>query len=186
MNHLPRIPFGKEINIRPDGETCPLCHCQRGAFHAFGCSNEECPACHTMLIGCGCDRLPAYDSARIIQALAQQFQSLDEALAIAGAEGNGLDGATGNCSYLHHAAIQFIFFQLPQEARAEIGRVFQIRFPSLTPIAVDEAGRGYFTAEQLSQALDMPLAEVIERIEAMIAAGQGLRFADIKNLHKVH
>jgi len=142
-----------------------------------------------MLIGCSCDRLPAFDSARIIQALARQFESLDQALAIAGAEGNeghGLDGAAANFSYLHHAAIQFIFFQLPQEARAEIDRVFQIRFPSLIPVAVDEAGRGYFTAEQLSQALDMPLAEVHERIEAMIAAGQGLRFADIKNLHKVH
>lgn len=191
MSHLPRIPFGKETNIGQDEETCSLCGCQSGVFHAFGCSNEECPACHTMLIGCLCDCLSALDSARIIQALTRQFKSFDEALAIIGATGDdpnraNPDRATANFSYLHHAAIQFIFFQLPEEARAEVGRVFQIRFPSLTPVAVDDAGRGYFTAEQLSAALDMPLAEVRERIEAMIAAGQGLRFTDIKNLHKVH
>ena len=186
MSHLPRIPFGKETNIRLDEETCPVCGCQHGALHAFACSNEECPSCHTMLIGCNCDCLPAVDSARIIQRLVSQFQNFDQALAIAGIDENNPHGATVNCSYLYHAAIQFIFFQLPQEARAEIGRVFQIRFPSLTPIAVDDAGHGYYTAEQLSQALDMPLDEVRERIEAMIAAGQGLRVADIKNLRKVH
>ena len=186
MNHLPRIPFGEETTLRQDEETCPLCGCQRGACHAFGCGNEECPQCHAILIGCLCDHLSALDSARIIQALASQFHSLDEAVAIIGATGNGSEQAAVNFSYLHHAAIQFIFFQLPQEARAEIGRVFQIRFPALTPIAIDDAGHGYFTAEQLSQALDMPLAEVHERIEAMIAAGQGLRFADIKKLHRVH
>lgn len=184
MNHPPRIAFGEEMNIRQDEDTCPLCGCQRGAFHAFGCSNEECPECHTMLIGCACDRLPALDSARIIQALTAQFRSFDEALAILNSGGS--NEVTANFSYLHHAAIQFIFFQLPQEARTEIGRVFQLRFPSLIPVAVDDAGRGYFTAEQLSEALDMPVAEVRERIEAMIAAGQGLRFADIKKLHKVH
>ena len=186
MNHLPRIPFGEERNICQDEETCLVCGCERGVFHAFGCNNEECPQCHTMLIGCVCDRLSALDSAQIIQALAHQFATLDEALAIIDVASNGPGAAAANFSYLHHAAIQFIFFQLPQEARAEIGRVFQIRFPSLTPVAVDNAGRGYFTAEQLSKALDMPLAEVRERIEAMIAAGQGLRFTDIKNLHKVH
>jgi hypothetical protein len=186
MNHLPRIPFGVETTIRQDGETCQLCGCQRGNFHAFGCGNEECPKCHTILIGCLCDPLSALDSARIIQALTCQFHSLDEAVAIISAAGDGPKEAAVNFSYLHHAAIQCIFFQLPEEARTEIGRVFQIRFPALTPVAVDNAGRGYFTAEQLSEALDMPLAEVRERIEAMIAAGQGLRFADIKNLHKVH
>ena len=187
MNHLPRIPFGEETNICQSEEICPLCGCQRGVLHAFGCSNEECPECHTMLIGCLCDRLSAFDSARIIQALARQFHSLDEAQVIIGATGgDSPGGTTANFSYLHHAAIQFIFFQLPQEARAEIGRVFQIRFPSLTPVAVDDAGRGYFSAEQLSEALGMPLAEVRERIEAMLAAGQDLRFADIKKLHKVH
>jgi len=186
MNPLTRIPFGRETNLAQDEEVCSLCGCQRGALHAFGCSNEECPACRQMLIGCGCDRLSALDSARIIQGLASQFQSLDQALAVAGVSEQSPAGTADNFSYLHHAAIQFIFFQLPQEARTEIGRVFQIRFPSLTPIAVDEAGHGYFSAEQLSQALGMPLAEVRERIEAMIAAGRGLRFADIKNLHKVH
>jgi len=186
MIPLARIPFGKEIHLGENEEVCSFCGCQHGALHAFGCSNEECPECHQMLIGCGCDRLSTLDSTRIIQGLARQFQSLDEALAVAGVSERHPEGSAENFSYLHHAAIQFIFFQLPQEARAEIGRVFQIRFPSLTPVAVDNAGHGYFSAEQLSQALGMPLAEVHERIEAMIAAGQGLRFADIKNLHKVH
>ena len=186
MDHLPRIPFGEERMIQENEEICPLCQCQRGDFHAFGCSNEECPQCHAMLIGCRCDRLSALDSARIIQALARQFHNLDEAVAIIGASDDGAKPEAANFSYLHHAAIQFIFSQLPPEARTEIGRVFQIRFPALTPIAVDDAGRSYFTAEQLSEALGMPLSEVRERIEAMIAAGQDLRFADIKNLHKVH
>jgi len=186
MIPLARIPFGKETNLVQDAEVCPLCGCQRGAFHAFGCSNEECPECHQMLVGCGCDRLSALDSARIIQGLASQFQSLDQALAVAGVSGQSSNTTVENFSYLHHAAIQFIFFQLPPEARTEIGRVFQLRFPSLTPIAVDDAGHGYFSAEQLSEALGMPLVEVRERIEAMIAAGRGLRFADMKNLHKVH
>jgi hypothetical protein len=186
MTPLARIPFGKETHLGQDEDVCSLCGCQRGALHAFGCSNEECPECRQMLIGCGCDRLSALDSTRVIQGLASQFQSLDQALAVAGALGHSPDGTAENFSYLHHAAIQFIFFQLPQEARTEIGRVFQIRFPSLTPVAVDNAGHGYFSAEQLSQALGMPLAEVHERIEAMVTAGRGLRFADIKSLHKVH
>ncbi|MDR3088332.1 MAG: hypothetical protein LBU39_00750 [Desulfobulbaceae bacterium] len=182
MSHLPRIPFGQEQCLRDDAEQCPCCGCAIGMPHAFGCSSEECPRCHRLLIGCACDPLSASDSAKIIAALVRQFHDLDEAVSVTNITPNGEE----QFSYLHHAAMQFIFAQLPPEARAEIGRAFQIRFPSLTPIAVDDAGRGYFTAEQLSEALDMPLAEVRERIEAMIEAGQGLRFADIKNLHKVH
>jgi hypothetical protein len=50
----------------------------------------------------------------------------------------------------------------------------------------DETGYGYYTAEQLSLALQIPLAEVHEKIEAMVAAGQGVRFGDGIRLQKVN
>ena len=127
--------------------------------------------------------MPPQDAARIVQSLYHQFTSMETALHIV--TDRAADD-TSNFSYLHHAAMQYLFTHLPDSVQAEISRVFQIRFPGLVPIVQDASGHGYYTAEQLSKALDMPLAEVRERIEAMIAAGQGLRFADISKLRKIH
>ncbi|HBG18225.1 MAG TPA: hypothetical protein DDY32_02840, partial [Desulfobulbaceae bacterium] len=71
-------------------------------------------------------------------------------------------------------------------ARAGLNRLFQENHPGLVPQLQDETGFGYYTAEQLSVALHIPLAEVNEKIEAMVAAGQGIRFGDGIRLHQVN
>lgn len=82
--------------------------------------------------------------------------------------------------------MRFIFEHVPDEAREEIVRVFHMRFPGLVPQLQDDEGRGYYTAEQLAEALGIPLGEVNERIEAMIAAGDGIVNGRGRKLRKVH
>lgn len=89
-------------------------------------------------------------------------------------------------SYLQHALMRYIFDTVPEEARTEIVKVFHMRFPGLVPQLQDEEGKGYYTAEQLAKALDIPLYEVNERIEAMIAAGETISLGNGKKLRKVH
>lgn len=179
-----RVPFGTEKNlIQPGVEACVNCGCSKGEQHVDGCSQEECPACRCVLIGCSCDCLSLHESARIIHALYLQFMDLDSALLAVAVDEKR---ETEKTSYLLHAAMQYIFNNVPDTIRAEITQAFQLRFPGLVPALQDEDGQGYYTAEQLSAALDIPLAEVHERIDAMVAAGQGIKFGDGVKLRKVH
>lgn len=179
-----RIHYGDETRLQQPGrQTCADCGCKRGEYHGEGCAQEECPSCYGMLIGCSCDSLSIHDSARIIQALSMQFSDLHSALM---AVGQIQGEQTERPSYLYHAAMQYLFANLPDNVKQEVTGAFQLRFPGLVPALQDENGQGYYTAEQLAKALDIPLAEVQERIEAMVAAGQGIRFADGVKLRKVH
>ena len=63
---------------------------------------------------------------------------------------------------------------------------FASSHPGLVPLLRDGEGRGYYTAEQLSQALAIPVAEVHERVGAMVEAGQKVRFADPRDGEKIN
>lgn len=179
-----RILFGEEKQLLQVGEErCSVCGCSVRSFHAAGCSAEECPECGKALVGCCCEVLSPYDAEKIIQGLFSQFEDLEAALEAAGDE--RCPGAAGS-SYLQHAVMKYIFNNVPESARREIARAFHSRFPNLTPHIQDEDGRGYFTAEQLADALDIPLQEVNERIDAMVASGQVIQTPDGKLLRKVH
>ncbi len=183
-NRKQRVPFGAEINLVQAGaETCAHCHSPRGTPHIAGCVAEECPQCGKPLIGCCCQCLSARDETKIIQGLYAQFEDLEGALQAIGKESCP---AGSTPSYLQHAVMQFIFHNVPQSARMEITRAFHLRFPALVPALQDEEGRAYYTAEQLSQALDIPLSEVNERIDAMVDAGQSIMVKDGATLRKVH
>lgn len=179
-----RVPFGAENNLPQSGrETCGQCGCRREETHLPGCAGEECPACGKVLIGCCCECLSPYDGEEIIQGLYGQFDDLPTALQAAGEEGCS---AGGKSSYLQHAVMRFVFENVPDTARTEIARAFHLRFPGLVPQLLDEEGRGYYTAEQLSKALDIPLQEINERIDAMITAGRSIRMGEGKQLRKIH
>jgi len=165
------------------GSECPRCRQPEGAAHSFGCQYEECPECSKILIGCNCNCLSPYDSARIIKALHDQFSSLADAVeVVTAAEG----GRAREESYLIHAAMQFLYENIPDAAREGLHRLFQENHPGLVPQLQDDSGFGYYTAEQLSVALRIPLGEVHEKIDAMVAAGQGIRFGDGIRLQKVN
>ena len=179
-----RIPYGLERRlVQTETDTCEQCGVRRESEHQPGCAGEECPACGNMLIGCCCDCLSPHDTEKIILALYRQFQDLESALHAAGE--NGCPGAMQS-SYLQHAVMRYIFDHAPEEARNEIARVFHLRFPGLVPHLQDEDGRGYYTAEQLAEALDIPLAEINERIEAMLTADRAILTSDGRKLRKVH
>lgn len=179
-----RLALGSERQIRQvRDDQCPECGCAVGTMHHGGCAGEECPVCGKAVIGCCCEALSPYDGEKIIQGLYNQFRDLESAIKTAGEErcppGSG-------SSYLQHAVMRFIFDNVPEEARAEVARAFHMRFPGLVPQMQDEDGRNYYTAEQLSEALDIPLSEVNERIEAMVTAGKTIHFGNGKKLRKVH
>ena len=180
--YLARIQVGAEQTMIYGG-ACPGCSQPAGEDHNFGCRNEQCPKCHRILIGCNCNCLSPYDSARTIKALYGQFVSLADAVAVVSAAEAGRGGEE---SYLVHAAMQYLYENIPEAARAGLNRLFQENHPGLVPQLQNETGFGYYTAEQLSVALRIPLAEVNEKIEAMVAAGQGIRFGDGIRLHQVN
>lgn len=179
--YLARIRVGGEQAL-VEGGTCPACDQPAGTYHRFGCRNELCPKCQRFLIGCNCNCLAPVDSARTIKALHGEFVSLADAVAVVSSAETG----GGEESYLVHAAMQYLYENIPEAARAGLNRLFQANHPGLVPQLQDETGFGYYTAEQLSVALRIPLAEINEKIEAMVAAGQGIRFGDGIRLHQVH
>lgn len=179
-----RVSFGSEsYMIQAGGEKCSECGCNCEQLHIPGCAGEECPQCRKALIGCCCECLSPYDGEKIIQGIYRQFASLESALQAVGEEHCQ---AIPNSSYLQHAAMRYIFDNVPETAKTEISRAFHLRFPGLVPRMQDEEGRGYYTAEQLSEALDIPLSEVNERIDAMVTAGKGIAVAHGKKMRKIH
>lgn len=181
--YLSRVPVGGGPVMPEESGGCPECQRQKGELHRFGCAGEPCPACGKILIGCCCNRLSPADSARIIKALHDRFTGSAAAAAVIAGAG---EEAGRDVPYLVHAAMQYLYENLPAEVRVELHRSFQESHPDLVPLLQDEHGYGYYTAEQLSQALNISLAEVNEKIEAMIDAGQGIRFGDIIRLQKVN
>lgn len=176
-----RIPFGDEINlIQPGTGECDNCRAGRGKPHKYGCESEECPQCHHMIIGCSCDCLSSYDSSHIIQSLYKKFSSLEEAL------NDMASSHSEKSSYLDHAAVQFVFENVPKEVRNELVGEFRKKFPLLIPHIQDEEGRPYYTAEQLAKTLNVPLQEVQEKIDAMIEAGREISFFEDPQSGKVH
>ncbi len=180
--YLARIPVGAERELVFSGE-CPGCGQPADVNHDFGCRYEECPKCRRILIGCNCSCLSPYDSASLIKALHGQFTSLADAVEVVSAAEAGRGGEE---SYLVHAAMQYLYENIPETARIGLNRLFRQNHPGLIPQLQDDEGYGYYTAEQLSVALRIPLAEVNEKIEAMVAAGQGIRFGDGIRLHRVN
>ncbi len=181
--YLVRVSVGSEQAMPCHLEYCSRCGMPTGEMHSFGCANEECPGCRKILIGCHCNCLSPADSEKIIKALHDQFVSLEDALEVvssAGAE-SGRDA-----SYLTHAAMYYLYENIPLATRTDLHRGFQESHPGLVPLLQDEAGYGYYTAEQLSLALQIPLVEVYEKIDAMVDAGQGIRFGDGIRLQKVN
>ncbi len=154
-----------------------------GLEHEYGCTFEECPGCKKILIGCHCNCLSPADSEKIIKALHDQFANLAEAIKMVTAAGIKPDQ---NTSYLIHAAMQYLYENVPIAVQADLKRGFHESHPGLVPLLQDESGYGYYTAEQLSLALQIPLAEVNEKIDAMVEAGQGIRFGDGICLQKVN
>lgn len=148
-------------------------------MHVFGCTHEECPGCRQILIGCRCNCLSAVDSEKIIKALHDQFVGTADAVQVIMAPG-------AEMGYLMHAAMQYLYENVPPEIQADLHRGFQESHPGLVPVLQDEAGHGYYTAQQLSVALQIPLADVHEKIDAMVEAGQGIRFGDGIRLQKVN
>ncbi len=180
--YLDRVPVGSELTLG-GYPVCPECQQPTGEMHAFGCSHEECPECRAILIGCHCNCLSSANSAKIIKALHDQFENLADAAQVATSA--GAEHSQG-VTYLTHAAMQYLYENVPIEVRVDLNRDFQASHPGLVPLLQDESGNGYYTAEQLSLALQIPLAEVYEKIDAMVAAGQGIRFGDGIRLHKVN
>lgn len=177
-----RVRVGSEqiMICRP---ACPECGMAEGEMHDFGCAHEECPSCRKILIGCACSCLSPADSEKLIKALYRQFTDLTDAVKVVTA----LEGVSGgNVSYLTHAAMQYLYENVPSAVRADLDRGFKDCHPDLVPLLQDDAGFGYYTAEQLAEALHIPLGQVHEQIEAMVAAGQGIRFGDGIHLQKVN
>ncbi|MFH0781394.1 MAG: hypothetical protein V2B20_05510 [Pseudomonadota bacterium] len=180
--YLDRIAVGSE-RARECHSVCPECLRPEGEMHAFGCAYEECPGCGHILIGCQCNNLSPVDSAKIIKALHDQFVGPANAVEVVMAA--GVETGQG-ASYLIHAAMQYLYENVPLEIRVDLNRGFQDTHPGLVPLLQDEAGHGYYTAEQLSVALKIPIGEVHEKINAMVEAGQGIRFGDGIRLQKVN
>lgn len=180
--YLNRVPVGSELALGGHS-ACPECQRPKGEVHAFGCSHEECPGCRQILVGCHCNCLSSANSAKIIKALHDQFENLADAVEVV-ATASAEPGQ--DATYLTHAAMQYLYENVPIAIRVDLNRGFQESHPGLVPLLQDEAGNGYYTAEQLAQALQIPLAEVHEKIDAMVAAGQGIRFGDGIRLQKVN
>jgi hypothetical protein len=54
------------------------------------------------------------------------------------------------------------------------------------PQLKDENGYSYYTANQLAIVFNIPLYKVQQQIDAMVASGQGIRFADGIRLIPIH
>ena len=53
---LPRIRYGDEaLDWHADNLQCHDCAAVKGQLHTPGCDVEECPNCHTQVLGCDCD-----------------------------------------------------------------------------------------------------------------------------------
>jgi hypothetical protein len=180
--YLDRVPVGSEAAMACY-PVCPGCQRPEGEMHQFGCAHEECPGCRRILIGCHCNCLSPANSAKIIKALHDQFADMADAVEVVTAADTELGQ---DVAYLTHAAMQYLYENVPLTIRGDLNKGFQESHPDLVPFLQDEAGYGYYTAEQLSAALQIPLAEVHEKIEAMVAAGQGIRFGDGIRLQKVN
>jgi hypothetical protein len=180
--YLDRVPVGSEL-VLSCHPTCPECQRSKGEVHTFGCVHEECPECRKIVIGCHCNCLSPSDAEKIIKALHDQFLTLADAVEVVTTP-RAEPGQ--DASYLIHAAMQYLYENVPSAIREDLNRGFQESHPSLVPMLQDAAGYGYYTAEQLSVALQISLAEVHEKIDAMVAAGQGIRFGNGIRLRKVN
>jgi len=177
-----RVLIGREVGGFAV-EQCPECGRNSGEEHAPGCSLEQCPSCRMMLIGCSCNCLCPYETEKIIASLYCRITSMEDALAAleSGAEAN----LAGN-SFLVHATMRFLFDNMPANRRAELETLFLQQHPELVPHLYDDDGHRYYTAEQLAEALNMPIEKVRKQIDAMVAAGRGVRDASgvrVKMLH---
>ena len=151
-----RVPVGSELLLTCH-QACSRCGSSEGEVHTFGCASEECPICRKILIGCQCNCLSPADSAKIIKALHDQFTDLADAVEVVTAA----TAQTGRDeSYLIHAAMQYLYENMPMDIRNALNRGFHESHPGLVPLLQDEEGYGYYTAEQLSEVLQIPLAEV--------------------------
>jgi len=88
--------------------------------------------------------------------------------------------------YLDHAAIQYVYENVPKNVRNQLIGEFRKKFPLLIPHLEDAQGKPYYTAEQLSKTLNIPLLEVQEKIDAMVEAGREISFIRAPDLKKVH
>ena len=162
---------------------CAECEQPCGEEHVPGCSQEQCPACSGMIIGCGCNCLCPHEAEKIIARLYAAMDSMEGALAVL--ESDKLNSERGH-SYLVHAAMRFLFDNVPEGRRAELETAFFQQYPGLVPQLRDENGYGYYTADQLAEALNLPLEKVRMQIDAMVASGQGVKFAKGIRLKPVH
>lgn len=179
-----RIIFGSEKQlIQAGARRCETCRVRSEKLHVPGCAMEECPICGKALIGCNCGALSPWDAEKIIQGVYDRIENLEKAL---GAADESNCKKNNPPSYLQHAVMKYIFDNVPDTARKEIEEAFHIRFPGLVPQLQDEEGRGYYTAEQLAEALGIPLQEVHERVDAMLTAGQKVETSEGRHLRKVH
>lgn len=177
-----RIPFGQEGKLlQKETADCTSCGVTREENHQYGCESEECPECGCMIIGCSCDCLCSHESSHIIQALYKKFTSLDNAL-----KDMSEKESQQKSSYLDHAAVQYIFNHVPEDVRDKLVGEFRRKFPLLIPHLEDDQGTPYYTAEQLSQTLNIPLQEVHEKIDAMVEAGKDISFIETQDFKKVH
>lgn len=181
-----RVLVGKEYGVVV-GERCQECGRSCGEEHAPGCSMEQCPACRRMLIGCSCNSLCPYEAEKIIATLYAKIRSMEDALAALESMGEAdTDCEKAGNSYLLHATMRYLFDNMPESKRAELESVFYQHHPQLVPQLYDEEGRRYYTADQLAEALNLPLEKVRMQIDAMAASGQGIRFANGIRLKPLH
>lgn len=164
-------------------EKCPECGRNAGDEHAPGCSLEQCPACRMTLIGCNCNCLCPYEVEKIIASLYSRITSMEAALATLE---SGTKVNLGGNSPLVHATMRYLFDNMPANRRAELETLFLEQHPELVPRLYDDDGHRYYTAEQLAEALNMPVEKVRKQIDAMAAAGQGVRLSDGLRMKMLH
>ncbi len=182
MKNKTRILFGEETTfIGEDPGECSACSTPKGKLHEPGCSLEECPCCHELIIGCGCNCLSPLDATIIIQALYRKFTDLQSAVQAADINSGQ---SKGKVSYLTHAAMQYLFEHIDQKSRDQLNQTLLNTFPTLIPSFYDENGTGYYTSEQLAKAFGVAVEEIHTRIEALTAAGFTIRHHDPAKLKK--
>ncbi len=182
MENKTRILFGEETAFIGEGlSECPTCSTPKGKLHEPGCSLEECPCCHELLIGCDCNCLSHLDATIIIQALYRKFIDLQSAVQAADVNSGQ---SQGKVSYLTHAAMQYLFEHIDQKSRDQLSQTLLNTFPTLVPTFYDENGTGYYTSEQLAKVFGVAVEEIHTRIDALTAAGFVIKQHDPSGLKK--
>lgn len=182
MENKTRILFGEEITFTgQELNECPTCSTPKGKLHVPGCSLEECPCCHELLIGCRCNCLSPLDSTIIIQALYRKFTDMQSAVKAADLDQKK---SKSKVSYLTHAAMQYLFEHIDQKSRDQLSQTLLTTFPTLIPSFYDENGTGYYTSEQLAEVFGVAVEEIHTRIDALTAAGFTIQQHDPSELKK--